>query len=172
MAAPTLDSTVGGSSANSFITTAAAQAYFDERLSATEWDTSSGADQDRALIMATVRLSQEDFAGYKTDSGQALVWPRQGTYDEDGYVYANNAIPEPIANAQCEMALALLKDPSILADSGLEGFVEVGVGSGAVKAIPRGSRIAGELPAMVRRELARGDVWAGTSGISGIVTRG
>lgn len=172
MAAPTLVASAGATNANSFVTTAQAQTYFDERLSATEWDGSGAADQDRALIMATIRINQESFVGVKVVTTQALQWPRNYGYDEDGNLYVNTEIPEPIRNATCEMALALLKDPTILADSGLEGFIEVGVGSGAVKAIPRGSRIAGELPAMVRRELARGDVWAGTSGISGIVTRG
>lgn len=172
MAAPTLVATVGGSTSNSYITQADAQTYLDGRLDVAEWTSAATADKDRALIMATYRLEQEEFPGTKVSTAQALKWPRYGTYDDDGDGYDNDEIPTPIEHACCELAVALLKKPDLLADSGLEPFKQVGVGGGAVAAETRGSFVAGQLPANVRRILSRGHVWLGGSGIVGRVERG
>ena len=168
MASPTLDATAGGATTNSLITRADAQLYFDTRLDVAEWTAAGDADKDRALIMASYRLDQEEYDGSKVSDTQALKWPRYSTYDDDGYVHDHSTIPEPVQQACCELALALLKAPTLLADTGLEGFEHTQVGSLQVK--PRMSRKAGTLPANVVRLLH--SVRTGSEGITGRVDRG
>jgi len=168
MAAPTIDASVGGASANCLITQANATTYFNGRLSTDDWTNASTADKDRALIMATVRLEQEEYRGSKVTTAQALKWPRYSTYNDNGDTYATDDIPDVVDDACCEMALAILKDPTIMSDSGLEGFTSVGVGPLSVQ--PRSSRKAGALPQQVIRLLRT--VRVGSSSISGTVSRG
>jgi hypothetical protein len=165
--------TVGGSTSNSYVTRANAQTYFDGRLDVDEWTNASGADKDRSLIMATYRLEHEEFPGTKAaPTSQALEWPRYGTYDQNGTGWDSDEIPTPIERACCELAIALLKSPTLLADTGLEGFKQVGIGGGAVAVQPRASFKGGKLPATVRRLLSNGRIWIGRSGVSGPLVRG
>ena len=169
MADPTIDATVGGASSNSYITRTNAQLYFDTRVAAevAAWTDAATADKDRALISATYRLEQEEYAGVVTDRDQALKWPRAGLSDEDGRQYADDEIPAPIERAVCELALALLKSEATLGDSGLEGFENVQIGS--LEVSPRASRQAGVLPEQVKRFL-RG-LWEDTGSLTRPVFR-
>ena len=169
MADPTLVATVGGALSNSYITRANASLYFDTRVAAevAEWAAAVDADKDRALISATYRLEQEEYAGVVSDRDQVLKWPRAGLTDEDARQYDDDEIPEPIERAVCELALALLKSEVTLGDSGLEGFENVQVGS--LDVTPRASRQAGVLPEQVKR-LLRG-LWEDTGSLTRPVYR-
>lgn len=147
---PTLDATVGGADANTYITLANANTYFDERLYVDDWTDASDDDKSRALIMAARRFNQCDWQGAKSASSQALAWPRQDTFDEDGNQYASDEIPQAILDGQCELALELIKS-DILADSGLDQFESVAVGP--VKIDVRHAP-TGDLPPNVRRIVA------------------
>lgn len=159
---PTIDATVGGASANSYITRAAATTYFDERLNSGAWTSAADADKDRALIQATRRLDQENWQGVRVTTGQALDWPRYWATDEDGEEYAADAIPQPIKDATCELALRFLNDGTTdtLADTGLEEFVQAKIGPMEVER-NRAFR-AGQLPETVMR-LLRHVVQAGSA---------
>jgi hypothetical protein len=146
-----LDATVGGVASNSYASRADAQSYFGDRLNVAEWDDAADLDKDRALVMATRRLEAEEYVGVRVDINQALQWPRYSTYDRDGLLYDTDAIPEPVKAATYEFALALLKDQTLLADTGLEGFQSVTLG--ALSVTPRARRAA-PLPAVVERLLA------------------
>lgn len=152
MANVTLVTTVSGASANSYVTLAQADAYFDERLNADDWTDQGDNDQKKALVMAARRLDQVNWKGYKATSGQALAWPRSDLEDKDGYTVASDTIPQQIQDAQCELALAILASDDFLADTGLEGFESVKVGPISVD--PRITRTGAELPANVVREAA------------------
>ena len=143
-----IDATVGGASANSYVTDAEATAYFIGRLNAEAWDVA--LDPEAALLSAARRLDQESYRGTSAEAAQALAWPRSGVTDEDGRTVASDAIPDRVKRAQMELALAMLGD-DLLADTGLEGFESVKVGP--LDVTPR-HRTAGALPANVRRELA------------------
>ena len=53
--------TVGSASANSYVTEAAADTYFDDRLNASAWnDIDDDDDKARALIQAARRLEREE----------------------------------------------------------------------------------------------------------------
>lgn len=147
----TVDATVGGASANSYVTKAEADAYVLGRLNASTWEDETDTDKlNRALVSATRRLDQEEWQGRKVATTQALEWPRSGTSDQNGNAYATDAIPQPVKDATCELALAMLSE-DLLADSGLEAFNSVTVGS--LQVTPRHGRPAGDLPENVRREL-------------------
>jgi len=149
--AASIDRTVGGASANSYVTLAEANAYFDEHLNVSEWTDATDDLKNRALIQATRRLDQLSFNGGKATEAQALKWPRIGVVDDEGYGIDSDEIPQQMKDAQCELALAMLAS-DLLVDTGLEGFEMVEVGP--VKAVPKHQQKAGELPENVRREIS------------------
>ncbi|MHB1065600.1 MAG: DnaT-like ssDNA-binding protein [Georgenia sp.] len=106
--AVTLDATVGGEAANSYVAYADAVAYLGARLNATAWEDAGATDRTKALVTATRLLDSFTYKGVKSDTAQALKWPREGTVDDDGEEYASDAIPSPVADATCIVALALL----------------------------------------------------------------
>lgn len=151
--AATIDATIAGANANSYVTLAEATSFFEEAALSTAWDAASTDEKNRALISATRRLDQQDFRGAPVnpltgtaESGtQALQWPRSGT----GYL--TTVIPEPIKRATLKLAYSLLADPSFLQESGLENFDRAKVGPLEVDI--RHSQSAGDLPDDVAREL-------------------
>jgi hypothetical protein len=147
--AATIDATVGGASANSYNLLATALTFFEGALNATDFTGATTDEQNRALISAAYRLDQEDWAGQKADADQALAFPRIGIYDRDGLVYASDAIPTPIQRAHLKLANAMLGG-DLLADTGLEGFINLKVGP--LDVTPR-LRTAGELPSDVMNEI-------------------
>lgn len=163
----TLDATAKGASANSYVTRAEADAYFDGRVNAAEWTASTvtAATKEQALVAATDRLEQEQYLGYKTTTTQRLKWPRTNVYDDDGTAYAEGVSPRPMKEACYEQALALLKDAKLLDATGLAAFDAVAVGPLNVQI--RQPEASGKLPAQVQR-LLRG-LWIGGSGIVRLV---
>ena len=170
MADPTIVATVGATNANCYITRVNAQLYMDKRLDTAEWTNAGGADKDRALIMATYRLDQEEYVGSKVDTAQALLFPRYGALKEDGSWWDYDEIPTPVEHATCELALTLLKKPDLLAHEGLDQFRRIGVGSGAIDVEFRASFREGALPQQVKRLLRL--LLSTPYGISGVVSRG
>jgi len=76
---PTLTTTAGSASANSFCSVSEADSYFDTVLNATDWIEATEDDKGRALIMATRFLDNlVEWKGVPTSSEQALKWPRRG----------------------------------------------------------------------------------------------
>jgi len=150
--AVTVIATAKSATANSYVTLAESDTYFEGRLDVTEWTSVTDDEKNRAIVMATGRLEQEDYWGSVTDIDQALKWPRNGLTDEDGRLIDDDTIPSRIKNACQELALELLGGGVALIDTGLEGFINVKVGS--LDVTPRVSRIAGTLPANVRRLLS------------------
>lgn len=135
----TIITTVGASDANSYVDATAADAYFDDRLEASKWNSSTTDNQTRALFQAAKRLNTENWQGSKAGKDQALAWPRVGAvkvdgvgsgagdfvpgagallYPRTGYgIYAGgygeqykpDEIPQPVKDAQCELAIAYLE---------------------------------------------------------------
>lgn len=154
-----LIATVGGANANSYLSVADADTLMGERTGDTSaWDGADIPDKEKALISATRRLDQENFQGCKTSNAQSLKWPRFDTYDDDSRLYASDALPASIRHATAELAFVLINDPTLLDDTGLEGFDSLSVGDSSFT--PK-TRQAGTLPAHVRRFL-RGLTKGGT----------
>jgi len=110
--AVTIVATAGSASANSFVTEAEAEAYMAARLNASAWTGTESIKQ--ALIEATREISALDFSGYRTDTTQALSWPRYDATNPDApsgesEVYEDDVIPQRIKDATIELAFQFLK---------------------------------------------------------------
>lgn len=128
----TIDATVGGASANSYVDVSAADVYFDNRVNAGAWNNVVDSDDKaRALIMATDRIEQEKYRGARATSTQRLHFPRTGISYDDGTVVPTNVVPREVQNAELEMALEILRagTSDIFAPTGLEPFKDIKAGS-------------------------------------------
>ena len=109
-----LTATVGSATADSYITVADADTYFDTRLNVTAWTVAVTADKERALKSATREIDLASFLGQPTDTVQALAWPRAYCPNPDTAADANSdyldddTIPVRVLTATCELALAYL----------------------------------------------------------------
>jgi len=125
---------------NSYINVADADTYFGDLIHAELWTAASEETQAKALVTATKMLDRRYWAGTKYSDAQALDWPRSGLTDPEGNEVAEDAVPQFVLDATCELALALIEDPSIQApdDAGNIKSIKTGTvgvewfGSGAV----------------------------------------
>lgn len=147
------DSTVAGSSSNSYATVTAFQDYTGGRLDIAEASAAATLTLQQALVMATARLDTETYVGAAVTQTQALKWPRLYVWNVSGLDYEDEtAIPERVQRATFELALVLLRDSTWLANTGLEGFQRVAIG--ALDVTPRADRRANALPDHVAGLLA------------------
>lgn len=112
-----LDATVGGASANSYLTVADATAILADRPRVDLWDDADPEDQAKYLVWATQLIEdQVCWKGTRTTTTQALQWPRIGveTRDHDAFI-PDNIIPSFLKRATALEALYLLRsDPTAL----------------------------------------------------------
>ena len=84
-----IDATVGGASANSYITLSDANEIIEGLVADDDvaaWDGSNTDNKNRALYTAAVRVDRERFLGSRVTNTQALQWPRQGVRKPDTYI--------------------------------------------------------------------------------------
>lgn len=141
------------SNANSYLTVAEAQTYFDSRAPVAGWE---NADSQEALvIMATRTLDMllsgsriyvpgtkgqvgyyrigPRWSGAPTTTSQPLAWPRTGMYNRNGGAIADNVIPQDLKNATAELAGALgTKDLLVDDANAVAGISSVRAGSVSV----------------------------------------
>jgi len=113
----------GLAGANTYITLAAADTYYEAHLYTTDWDGATDAQKNIALAMATRVLDQQFYwFGWKATTTQALQWPRADVPDPDrvaatypsrtipnvAYI-ASDSIPVFLSNAAAELAQMLIK---------------------------------------------------------------
>ena len=169
--AVTIDATVGGANANSYITLTDANALVEAMISSADvqkWTTGNTDSRHRALAAATQRLDRERFLGARTNDTQALQWPREGVRKPDTYVrsfttgfpfrltedyYTNTEIPDQVKRAQVELAVYLHNNVEGISLSGLEDFKSVKVGSIEVTPDKTGAVGADRVPPMFERYL-------------------
>ena len=75
----TLDATVGGANANTYISLSDANSFIEGLVlndDTTAWDNSSTDNKNRALFTAAQRIDREKFLGARVADSQALEWPR------------------------------------------------------------------------------------------------
>ena len=143
----TIDATVGGANANSYITLANAQNIIDgfvEDEDVTAWGTATTDQKNRALYTAAQRLDRERFLGARATDTQALQWPRTGVRKPDTYIntyavgfpfrittdyFTDTEIPDQIQKAQVVLAVYLHNNKDGLGLSGLEDYKSVSIGS-------------------------------------------
>lgn len=146
-----LDPTVGGANANSYVDLSEAHGFFATRLNSDAWTEAGEVSppiQEAALITAAIRLDQERWSWTKASTSQALAFPRIGQTDQDGTLVETDDVPTWLKRAQMELALAMLNE-DLLEDTGLEGMRRVKID--VLEFEPVIGTPAGALPASVRR---------------------
>jgi hypothetical protein len=164
MPIPALDTTIAGASANSFVTLEEAESFLDARLNADAWSNANADDKTRALLMAANRLERENWLGNRVSSTQRLAWPRIDVAKVDpvgagfggfssyswgwgfGETYLTTEVPQPVKDAQCELALAYLEGFDESGEDTIDSFSQDGV---SVKF--RASKPEGGLPPPVQQ---------------------
>jgi len=132
--AATINATVKGENANSYVTLTEANAYFETVPDSTTWDNKTVDQKNRSLIAATRWIDSFVYYGDRCDDGQALKFPRNN-YQVDGVELSCSKIPNNIKYAQYELARALANDTdAITGTTGKEGNIsEAKLGDLAVK---------------------------------------
>ena len=117
---PTLVSTLGGSTSNSYVSVAEADTFADNQSWNATWAALSNDDKIIALVGATYWLEPLAWNGDRCDpstddddSPQALSWPRSGVIC-DGVEAKCTFIPAAIKQAQILLAYYLSQDPDAI----------------------------------------------------------
>ena len=131
--AATIDATLQGTAANSYVTLAEANAYFETVPHDEHWTGSDDA-KNRVLITATRYLDNFEYYGERCSTTQALKWPRK-EYKVDGVKIDCTFIPQPVKNATFELAHSLIhKGEALVGTTGTQGtYEEVELGDLKVK---------------------------------------
>ena len=120
----TIDATLSGAAANSYVTLAAANTYFETTPDSSTWTNKTDDQKNRALISATRWIDSLSFYGDRCTETQALKWPRDN-YTVDGIDLACTLIPDGIKTATYELARALANDTdAIIGATGTTGIYD------------------------------------------------
>ena len=132
--AATITATLSSASANSYVTLAEANTYFETVPDSSTWTNKTDDQKNRALIAATRWIDSFIFYGDRCDNEQALKFPRNN-YKVDDVELTCTSIPNNIKYAQYELARALANDTdAITGSTGTDGnFSEVKLGDIEVK---------------------------------------
>ena len=116
--------------ANSYANAADGDTYHAGHLYASKWTAATTANKEAALVMATRLIDAYfTFRGVKSESAQALRWPRYGCPDvETGGAFASGAIPSDLVRATCELARELIATDRTAAPAG-EGIAKTWLSS-------------------------------------------
>lgn len=132
--AATIDATLSGASANSYVTLAGANTYFETVPNSGTWTDKTDDQKNRALISATRWIDALSFYGDRCTTTQALKWPRED-YTVDDIDLVCSLIPTDIKTATYELARALANDTdAVTGSTGTSGiYDEVKLGDLQVK---------------------------------------
>jgi len=116
----TFDSTIGGTSTNSYASVSEADEYFDSFLYSDDWDNQSATRKEKLLTMAWRSIDSQNFYGQKTNLSQNAEFPRYNLTDWDGQYITQSTIPQELKDAQCELANYLLENDQRYTGDGSE----------------------------------------------------
>lgn len=120
--------------ANSYVSLAGANAFFESEIDSADWDAATDPSKERALANAARILNEQyRWLGYPSHPGsQALVWPRSGIRI-DYFTVGSDTIPAAIISAQCLIASQLLQSAAFdTAEAEAAGIAKLGLGQGAL----------------------------------------
>ena len=127
--AATINATLSSTTANSYVTLAEANSYFETVPESSTWDDKTDDQKNRSLISATRWIDSLNFYGDRCNNDQALKWPRNN-YHVDNVELTCSAIPADIKYATYELARALANDTDAITgntgDTGLYEQVKLG----------------------------------------------
>ena len=104
-----INATLSSASANSYVTLAEADSYFETIPDSSTWTTKTTDQKNRALISATRWIDSLNFYGDRCDNGQALKWPRNN-WLIDRVELTCSVIPPAIKYATFELARELVNN--------------------------------------------------------------
>ena len=124
MAVSALDTTVGGASANAYVSIDVANQWNADRSPDTlfaAWDAAYYEERRAAILNATRLLdSLVEWTGWVVNDTQALLWPRTGMYYRNGYYIPETTIPDELQWATAEFARQLLATTDRTADNDVD----------------------------------------------------
>lgn len=124
----TVEDGSGKLNANAYCTVEEATDYHASRLHSDTWTDSYAKEQQAAIMWATRLLDERfDWIGQPANTGQALQWPRFGTWNRDGHPVSRAIIPQWLKNATAELARHLVAS-DIEAPPDTAGFSRIAVG--------------------------------------------
>ena len=121
--AATITATLSSATANSYVTLAEANDYFETVPDSSTWTNKTDDQKNRSLIAATRWIDSLVYYGDRCDNAQALKFPRNN-YKVDDVELSCTIIPNNIKYAQYELARALANDTgAITGTTGTEGNI-------------------------------------------------
>ena len=122
--AATITATLSSATANSYVTLAEANTYFETVPDSSTWTNKTDDQKNRSLIAATRWIDSFIFYGDRCDNGQALKFPRNN-YQVDDVELSCTTIPNNIKYAQYELARALANETDAMTgNTGTDGNIE------------------------------------------------
>jgi len=115
----------GSTTANAYLSAADADAYFTDHGAPAAWTGVQGV-KEQAIRMGTQYLDATyagRWRGTRTNSTQALAWPRVNVVDDDNFAVASNDLPVALEQACAEAALRYLQDGELLPDIDEPGVI-------------------------------------------------
>jgi hypothetical protein len=143
---------------NSYVTVSEANAFFENRLSASSWDDADDTAKAQSLMTATSILDSLHWQGVILSETQELAFPRNGEYFDTflGYnVTFGNTVPKRITHATFELALHLLVNPDLLEDSGKA--TDIAVGAISLSRVSSANLLPSTVRRLIRPLLADGN---------------
>jgi len=124
----------GKTNAESYLSEADADTYWSLRDSPAGWTDATTTEKEAALRIATEYGEYGGrWRGYRSNTDQALDWPRMSVADDDGILISYSAIPARLEAATAELAYRHLTETGgIMPDISMPG----GIQEYAVKAGP------------------------------------
>ncbi|MDP8268254.1 MAG: hypothetical protein P9L97_05945 [Candidatus Tenebribacter davisii] len=127
-----LNAILGDAFANSYVTAAEAEVYFEDRMHSSAWDTVD--DGDPLLISASQMLDwYVKWKGDKATAAQARQWPRTDVTRPDGTEIDEDALPPEVKIAVYELAFMNI-GADRTAEDPLAGIGQLKAGSLMIKA--------------------------------------
>jgi hypothetical protein len=115
---------VGLTNSNSYISLADATQYHENYGAPAAWTSAAQAAKEAALRAATRYLDAKYFLkGAKTKSDQSLQWPRYDVYDRSNYLINSDSIPQAVKDCCCILALEVINGDALMADLAEQGII-------------------------------------------------
>lgn len=129
-----LIATVGASDANSYVTVAEADAYFEDRMHSSSWEALEEETKSGLLITSSKMLDWYiNWKGVKAETTQSMKWPRSEVTRPDGTEVDDDVIPPEVKEAAYEQALVNIDADRTEGDA-LAGIEQLKAGSLMIKA--------------------------------------
>ena len=144
-----LDAEVGGIAANSYVTLAEAESYFETSLFLERWNALSS--KEAALVSSTLVIDSLTMRGQVATDTQALQVPRIGFCDRNGTEVDSAIIPIEFKYATYDLALYIGENPDALTSN--SGITRIRIDVLEIEQLPITLGDVSSLPSSVSRRL-------------------